>query len=736
MQVNDAPRAAAYYQFDTYTLDPDTRTLRYGDELVELTPKVFTTLLVLVENRDKVLTKDELLTIIWPDQFVDQSNLSQNISVLRKSLGESESGKKYIATFPGKGYRFVGRVEVKHRREGERVTTIPNHVPLEKELEPPPTQLGKDSSERPKKTASYWTTVLLSCVILLVAVAAFAILQNIRRVRQRSIPESFAPVEVLARMNAGLAQPSWSRDGNALAFAAHDLNGTRSAIYVQLKGDIQPHSVASDSGQYSSPVWSPDGKLLAFLQFEPGTAEIKIFDTQKKSIRILAKVFPHRYQLNYRHLDWSPDGKFLVVDDKTQDSEPFSLYLIYIESGQRVRLTYPDSDMIGDVSPRVSPDSTRVVFIRDIYLFEQDVYVASVRGRTYQRITSTPALISDVGWKTDKTLDFAANHGDGFRFWQVDLTKSDPKEILASQVDSDQALQFSVAQNGQTVAFSNYSPNLDIWSIDTDTQSPGWIPVIQAPGQNIRPAISPDGKLLAFLSNVSGKFQIWVSQIDGTNAARISTGTLVPTSFCWSPDGKSLIFSPQHVHGLYEVPVHGDATVKRISPIYTDPYEGPDGRSLFARAHFFIYRIPRLGGNAQEVTEQGGSPIAQSDDGRYLYFSHGRMSTTIARLDLQSGHQDELTPSLVPGHSDAWALSSRGVFFLGEEQNKPTIRFFEFVNDKEKHIADFGGELPQVEMSGFGISPDGKRLWVVRAIPTASDLKTTAFRSSRNGQEN
>src|SRR5690242_5994492 len=84
MQANDELEIGAYYQFDSYTLDPDKRTLTYSDKLVDLTPKVFTTLLVLVENRDKVLTKAELLNIIWPDQFVDQSNLSQNISVLRK----------------------------------------------------------------------------------------------------------------------------------------------------------------------------------------------------------------------------------------------------------------------------------------------------------------------------------------------------------------------------------------------------------------------------------------------------------------------------------------------------------------------------------------------------------------------------------------------------------------------------------------------------------------------------
>ena len=724
----DGADTGAYYQFDDYALDPDARTLRCGDELVDLTPKVFSTLLVLVENRDKVLTKDELLTIIWPSQFVDQSNLSQNISVLRKSLGEAESGKKYIATFQGRGYRFVGRVEVRSRQEDNRETPPPFAVRTD--LEATPTHFGTDEPpDSPKSILRYWNSkaILTLGVPVFVAIIAFAILETTRHFTIRRPTEANTPVKTYARMKAGLSQPSWSRDGNALAFVAMDLSGSRSAVYVQLKGDIQPHSVVSALGQYSSPAWSPDGRSFAFVHFQPGTAEIVIFDTQNKSSRVLGKLFPHRYGLNFRDLDWSPDGKFLVVDDKSQDTEPFSLYLIYIDNGRRVQLTYPDSDVIGDVSPRVSPDGTRVAFIRDIYLFEQDVYIASVRGRTYQRITSDPTLISDVGWKTNKVLAIAADHGDGFAFWQSDLTKLGQKDRPASGVVSDRPLQFSVAQNGRTIAFSNYSPDLDIWSIDLTKPSDPWVPVIQAHGENIRPSVSPDGTRLAFLSNVSGRFQIWVSQTEGANASPVATGALVPAAFSWSSDGKSLIFSPQHVHGLYEVSVH-NGPVKQISSIYTDPYYAIDGKSLFARAHFFIYRLPRLGGSAQEVTEQGGAPIAQSGDGRYIYFSQGRMNTTIARLELQTGHQDEVTSSLLPGYSDAWALSSRGIFFLGQEHSQPAIRFFDFATNKDEHIADFLGNLPQLEMSGFGISPDGKHLWVVRADAMPSDIETTVLR--------
>lgn len=727
MQLSANVETGAFYQFDNYTLDPDSRTLKDGDTPVDLTPKVFTTLLVLIENRDKVLTKDELLSLIWPDQFVDLSNLSQNISVLRRRLRETESGKKYIATFPGRGYRFVGSVRESHREDDAVAEPIALASPVPNEMnatwapaQPNPLPEGARSWRR------YWS-IVASCVVLLAAVAAFTVLDR-RNSQPGGVVASDAPVKTFARMNAALFQPSWSRDGKAIAFVAMDMSGARSAIYIQSKRDIQPQSLVSGPGQYSSPAWSPDGTHLAFLHFEPGSAELVIFDTQNKSSRVLTKLFARRYGLNYRHLDWSPDGQFLVVDDKTRDSEPFSLYLIYIGSGQRVRLTYPDSDMVGDVAPSVSPDSTKVAFIRDTYLFEQNVYVANVRGRTYQRVTSTPTLISDVGWDKNNIVAFAANDGDGFRLWQANLTRGGQKSSIASQIDADDALQFSFAPDEKKIALSRYSPNLDIWSIDLSKASNGWSPVIQAHGENIRPSVSPDGKLLAFLSNVSGKFQIWISQIDGTNASALPTGALVPASFCWSSDSKSIIFSPQRVHGLYELPAHGGGPVRQISSIYTDPLMAIDGKSLFVRAHFFIYRLPLSGGNAQEVTEQGGAPIAQSRDGRYLYFSQRRMSTTIARLDLQTGHQDELAISLLPGYSDAWALSSRGIYFLGQEHDQPEIRFFNLATGGEEHIAEFPGDLPPVEMSAFAISPDGKRLWAVRADPMPSQIETTIFR--------
>jgi len=98
------------YLFDSFRVDVSERLLFKENREVSLTPKVFDTLLVLLENSSHVMTKKELMQQVWPDSFVEENNLAQNISILRKALGKTHEGEDYIQTVPKRGYRFVGEV--------------------------------------------------------------------------------------------------------------------------------------------------------------------------------------------------------------------------------------------------------------------------------------------------------------------------------------------------------------------------------------------------------------------------------------------------------------------------------------------------------------------------------------------------------------------------------------------------------------------------------------------------
>jgi pimeloyl-ACP methyl ester carboxylesterase/DNA-binding winged helix-turn-helix (wHTH) protein len=113
--------ASHFYVFDGFRVDARERILFKDNREVPLTPKVFDTLLVLLENSGHVLTKKELMQQVWPDSFVEENNLAQNISILRKALGEAKEGEHYIQTVPKRGYRFLGDVRA---AGGEEQTLI------------------------------------------------------------------------------------------------------------------------------------------------------------------------------------------------------------------------------------------------------------------------------------------------------------------------------------------------------------------------------------------------------------------------------------------------------------------------------------------------------------------------------------------------------------------------------------------------------------------------------------
>lgn len=99
-------RPKRVYRFGAYRLDREARLLLRGKEQVSIPPKAFDILLALVENGGRVLGKDELMQMVWPDTFVEPSNLSVNIFLLRKALGARPDGGQYIETVPRRGYRF------------------------------------------------------------------------------------------------------------------------------------------------------------------------------------------------------------------------------------------------------------------------------------------------------------------------------------------------------------------------------------------------------------------------------------------------------------------------------------------------------------------------------------------------------------------------------------------------------------------------------------------------------
>src|SRR5204862_4123216 len=121
---------AHLYEFGDFRLDTAKRLLRRLDgTTVPLTPRVFETLLYMVENHDAVLDKERLMEAVWPDSIVEENNLTQNISTLRRVFGETPGSHRFIVTVPGRGYRFVAAVKVVQDEDSAVPETAPEAAP-------------------------------------------------------------------------------------------------------------------------------------------------------------------------------------------------------------------------------------------------------------------------------------------------------------------------------------------------------------------------------------------------------------------------------------------------------------------------------------------------------------------------------------------------------------------------------------------------------------------------------
>jgi DNA-binding winged helix-turn-helix (wHTH) protein len=100
-----------FYEFDDFSVDTGRRLLLRGGAPISHTPKVFDTLVVFLENRGEIVSKDTLMQELWSDSFVEEANIAQNVAVLRRALGEKAKENKFLVTIPGRGYRFVADVK-------------------------------------------------------------------------------------------------------------------------------------------------------------------------------------------------------------------------------------------------------------------------------------------------------------------------------------------------------------------------------------------------------------------------------------------------------------------------------------------------------------------------------------------------------------------------------------------------------------------------------------------------
>jgi TolB-like protein/DNA-binding winged helix-turn-helix (wHTH) protein/Tfp pilus assembly protein PilF len=188
-----------FYEFGPFCLDPAEHTLLREGRPIPLRPKVFDILVVLIENHGHLVEKEKLMNSVWTEQFVEEGNLNKNISMLRRVLGEGDSGHKYIETVPKRGYRFVADVRVVNdHEESDLVLDADEQRSSDsQEILKYPASVSETTQARTRPFNKTWVPLVVITIVLL---ATLAYLVFIREKRPHLTP-NIASIVVLPFQN-------------------------------------------------------------------------------------------------------------------------------------------------------------------------------------------------------------------------------------------------------------------------------------------------------------------------------------------------------------------------------------------------------------------------------------------------------------------------------------------------------------------------------------------------------
>jgi Tol biopolymer transport system component/DNA-binding winged helix-turn-helix (wHTH) protein len=698
------------FRFGPFRLDTTAKVLLREDQPVHLARKSVETLAALLESSGQVVTREDLMATVWPDRIVDEANLAQNIAVIRKAIGAAHGEPGHIETFPGRGYRILGPITVSE-------------------------EAGEVARESPGEPEEPLARVRRP-VLLVVAVAGLLVLLGLGAVLWLRQAAQSSPAELhripVTRLAGREYQPAITADGSNVAFVWEQEVATPAGIWVQAAGENSPRRISGhEDAVHSSPAWSPDGRRLAYLRFKGSEGAVVVASLEPRQERVVASVFPDRYGLLNRHLDWSPDGRQLVIDDAEAAGKPFGIFLVSLDTGRKTRLTWPPDNIIGDIDPRFSPDGKTVSFVRGYHRAWQELCAVPTAGGKTVQLTSDARQISGQDWMPDgRTLAFGSDRGGEFRIWKLEYAPGRTQSPRPTALYGDFLLQISLARNAPVLVYSMLQHDLSIWRLDLQAKSAAtgrWTRLIASSGQDASPQYSPQGDKISFRSDRSGQEQLWVCDNDGGNPVQVTRGAVRPSVARWSPDGRAFVFNDVRTRDIVVARLAADGTwavhaggARGVHPVYS-----PDARWIYAGTDEAIVRIPAEGGPATPVAQTYGISLGISADGQHLYFVREPSGTDLWRLEIATGRTEKVLHGMVPYCSSCWALAAGGIYYLSSKNgsfDKQVLRYHDLAAGADQDVVDYPEAVSPLGSGPFSLSPDGRYLLCVRVHPSNADI--------------
>jgi DNA-binding winged helix-turn-helix (wHTH) protein/Tol biopolymer transport system component len=594
------------YEFGPFRVDLLTHRLLRNGEVVALQPKAFDMLVVLIQNRGRVVERPVLMKMLWPDSFVEEANLTQYVFTLRKALGEQPNGQPYIETVPRRGYLFAADArEIRDLVEAESGVTA---RALDTE--------SRDDTPAPAPATLTQVQTAHRLTLTAVVVGALIVAGGWTWLRLKSSRAPTPEYVQLTNYADSATSPALSPDGRMLAFLrGPDTFRGPGDVYVKLLPDGVPFQLTHDNVAKMGPVFSPDGARIAYTTIEGGSWDTWVVPIPGGT--------PQRLLPNASSLSWIADHRVMFSE---MGPGIYMRIATATESRAEERDVYRPQPGELNMAHRsyLSPDHKSVLVAEmDAHGWMPCRLVSFDRSSSGKQVGPRPGKCTSAAWSRDgRWMYFSENAGGGFHIWRQRFPDGDPEQITFGATEEE---GIAIAPSGRSLITSIGFEQSTAWLHDGagDRQ-------ISSEGYAYTPAVSPDGSKVYYLvrSGSSRDFvagELWVADVNSARRERLLPGFLI-TRYDISPDGKRVVFAVNDASeksSLWLARLDSRSPPRQLtSSEASRPFFGPDGDVFFLGNEGqsqYVYRTKEGSALSEKVvTDPIIYLIAVSPDGQWL----------------------------------------------------------------------------------------------------------------------
>jgi Tol biopolymer transport system component/DNA-binding winged helix-turn-helix (wHTH) protein len=666
-----------FYEFGPFRLDATERQLwRDGDEIT-VTPKAFGVLLTLVRNHGHIVEKETFMREVWTESFVEEKNLTDNISILRQALIDDPKEPRYIKTVPRRGYRFVGDVIEVRDAEVEMLIaerTRASVVIEEETSDPPATRAALVSQSTGWLTRRGKPLILTAIALTVIGGSAVALwrglLKNSSRNNERRAGDLAHEMKITRLTNSGVVgTAAISPDGKFVVYTEAYTSG-KGTLYVKQTGTNNEVQLL-EPGQrfFGGTAFSPDGSFIYYVAYEKDDSKGALYRIPVlggPTTRLIGN-FDSQFTL-------SPDGRQVTFYRADADGKHEHIMIASLDTGdERSLLSHATSETILSGIPAWSPDGLQIAFAaaeahqRSETEGGVHLFAAAVDGHGVKQLSNEHFVeIGKMNWMPDgKGLVFVAlrprlpnqfyylsypsgevrritndlltygNYGlgitadqsamvvdiweDAAQLWIVDAAGAGNSRQLTLGSD-DGARGLSSLPDGRVIYVARTGDEHDIWTVKPDgTEAKPLTADSFSPGDM---SATPDGRYLFFVSDRAGGNHLFRLNQDGSGLKQLTFGNTSDSAPDCSPDGKWVAYAAT-VNGkttLWRVAVEGGAPSQLTDYESVAPSFSPDGQMLSC---ILPTESKMKQASIAIISAEGGAPLKTFEILVFAFYYHG-----------------------------------------------------------------------------------------------------------------